>query len=624
MVPSFRSCTMLAGISLVHALCAQTETEPNQGISDATVNAAWTHGTTYTGSIAMNPPPLDYFDFFRIVLPEDATVYMEVLASSPAAANVPVTIYEENGTALSFMGSGFAAGSTPVTTVMEFACLQAGTYFFQLTPNQGADISYAITWSYQGALFGNDQEPNADGAQAQANGLMQQGIWREGHHSYNIAESLTDVVDVHALHIAEDGALSVTVIASHIYGPGASLQVLLFDSSGTQMTGMFAVVGDAGSTDTTTMESLCLKDGTYFLVMYGVNTCGASYRIRYDHTPAPWADDADVVTALVPGDWVQGHLSFNANGGEPASDQYTLVVPAHQYVRIELIAADMQGGGATTDLRLLDSTGTTVASWSGDSGPINDPDTNIHRQGCLAPGTYTIWLQHINACGVCYRIRCAVEPPVYGDEPEPNNTLASAIIASPDTDNGGFLETGDQDHWRFYKQYSGALVVDLRASTQTPTPGTFLCTIYNVNGDLLDQVSLTTGVENQSAPYTPFTFNVTVQDTLILRASAQNVSCLSYDLRYAGGIAGVEDVLPSMDHLIVRPLEGGSGVYMIASTEPITTISVLDMGGAEVRFERGNARQVRVDLAAMPSGIYACHVRLADGRMQAVRLAHLR
>lgn len=608
---------------LAPRLLAQAETEPNQGIGDALANPAWAPGVAYAGSIAMDPPPLDYFDFFRIVLPEDATVYMEVVASSPAAANVPVTIYEANGTPLGFMGNGFAAGSTPVTTVMEFECLQAGTYFFQLTPNQGTDISYAITWSYQGALFGNDQEPNADGAEALANGLLQQGVWREGHHSHYIADALSDNVDVHALQIAEDGAVSVTMIASHRYGPGASLQVLLVDSMGTQMTGMFAQVGASGGTDTTVMEALCLKDGQYFLVIYGINTCGASYRLRYDLTPAPWSDDADATTAIVPGQWAEGHMSFNGNGDEPTSDLYTLVLPAHHRVRIELIAADMQDGNATTDLRLIDSTGTTVASWFGESGPISDPDTNIHQQGCLAPGTYTIWLRHINACGVSYRLRCAVEPPVYGDEPEPNNSVTSAITASPDTDNGGFLESGDQDHWRFYKQYSGALVVDLRASSQTPSPGTFICSIYDVDGNFLDQVSLTTGVENQSAPYTPFTFNVTVQDTLILRASAQNFSCLSYGFRYAGGIAGVGEG-PAVMALAVRPVEGSPGQYLISANEPITVVHVLDMSGALVRTERGNDRQVRIDLGVLPAGLYACHVRGSDGRMQVVRLAHVR
>ena len=222
-----------------------------------------------------------------------------------------------------------------------------------------------------------------------------------------------------------------------------------------------------------------------------------------------------------------------------------------------------------------------------------------------------------------YRLRCAVEPPVYGDDPEPNNTVTSAITASPDTDNGGFLESGDQDHWRFYKQYSGALVVDLRAATQTPTPGTFLCSIHDVDGNFLDQVSLTTGVENQSAPYTPFTFNVTVQDTLILRASAQNFSCLSYGFRYAGGIAGVGEG-PGAMALAVRPVEGSQGLYLITAAEPVTLVHVLDMGGAVVRTERGNDRQVRIDMGALPAGLYACHVRGSDGRMQAVRLAHVR
>lgn len=603
-------------------ISAQAETEPNQGLSDATANPAWSPGIVHTGSIAMNPPPIDYFDFFRIVLPEDATVTMSVEASAPAAANVVMTIFDANGTVLSSMGGGFSAGITPVTTAIDWDCLQAGTYYFQLTPNQGTDISYALTWTWAGALFGNDQEPNSDADEALTNGLLQEGNWREGHHSYNISDALTDHVDVHALQITEDGGLSVTVIASHLYGPGASLQVLLVDSFGTQMTGMYAAVGATGGSDTTSMESLCLKDGHYFLVIYGINTCGASYRLRYDHVPAPWGDDADVPTALTPGLWTEGHLSFNGNGSEPGSDLFLIEIPEHHVLRVELIGADMQGGNATTDLRLIDSLGATVTTWFGESGPIAGPDTNLHVQGCLPAGTYTLWLLHINGCGLSYRLRCLVEPPVFGSDPEPNNSIATALQAMPDTSNHGFMRDGDQDHWLFFKQYSGPLAMDLRASTQTQTPGSIFWAVLDQDGTLLDQVSMLTGIDNATGPYTPTIFNVTAQDTLILRTTYMNAACLSYDFRYAGGIVGFGAEQAPPTGIEVRPVKGSESRFLVTASAVITTVLVIDLQGAMVGQVHGSERQAAVDLDGYPPGVYTLRVHCRDGRTQAVRVMH--
>ncbi|MBV6405788.1 MAG: PPC domain-containing protein [Flavobacteriales bacterium] len=603
---------------------AQTETEPNQGLPDATVNPAWAPGATYSGSIAMDPPPLDYYDFFRIELLEDATVTMDVVASSPAAANVVVTIYDVNGTAISHLGNGFGAASSPVSSSLVFDCLQAGTYFFQLTPDQGSNITYAITWTYQGALFGNDAEPNADGVQALANGLLQDGVWREGHHSFNISDALTDHVDVHMLEIPEDGAVQVTVIASYLSGPGASLDVRLVDTTGTVMTSMYAEVGANGDTDTTSMEFLCLKDGRYAVVIYGINTCGVSYRLRYDHSPAPWADDQDMTTVLPPGLWVEGHMSFNGNGGEPTSDWFSVEVPEHHVLRLELLAADMNGGSATTDLRVYDSLSTNVASWYGESGPNNDPDTNVHVIGCLPAGTYGVWLTHINGCGVSYRLRAFVDPPAYGDDPEPNNSIATSLLAVPDTANHGFLRDSDVDVWRFYKQYSGPLQMDLRASTQTPTPGTIHFTILDMNGTVLDQTSMVTGTDNATNPYTPHTFNVTAQDTLILQASYLNATCMSYAFRFAGGIIGIDDAEGAHQDLRVRPVPGADGHYLLTAPRAVAEVLVFDMQGALVRTIRGNGTVVAIDLTGATPGVHACLVFDADGRANLVRLMHAR
>lgn len=596
-------------------LKGQTETEPNQNLSDATANSAYIPGVTYSGSIGMNPPPIDVFDFFRIVLPVDATISFEIEASSSGPANVPVTMYDSQGNAISFAGGGFTAGTTPVVTTFELRCFVAGTYFFQLTPNQGNDIQYSITWNYLPALFSNDTEPNADGTQALSNGLMQNGVWREGHHSYNITEALTDIVDVHALSIPEDGSIEITTIASHLYEAGASLQILLVDSTGQQMNGVFAPVGAFGSTDTTSLSIGCLKNGRYFIVIYGINTCGASYRIRYNFSPAIWQDDMDISRTLLSGQWLEGHQSFNGNGTKPGVDNFSVNIPERHYLRLELISADLQAGGATPDLRVFNSEGTMVSSWYGESGPPADPDTNIFQLGCLPAGDYGISLSHINSCGISYRFRVLIEPPAYGQDTEPNNDISTASLGIANIENGGFLRDSDLDYWQIVNDQDGTFILDFRASTQTDFQGTVFCTVYDLAGNQLDQASVATGIQNQQNAYTSLSFNANIPDTCILRVSYINASCLSYGFRFEGSGVGFEKLNQPNTFLKIVPNSVNTGQFIVEAPELLSNLILLDSRGSILGVYPVINKTGYFDISLLPAGIYLCRAEGKSGRV---------
>lgn len=607
-------------VMFVHSALAQTETEPNQSIAEAAANPLYSPGVAYSGSIA-DGNPMDNADFFRIELPVDATIVFEAVASAPEASNVAVAIFTGEGAAIGFQGGGFGGGPSPVNSTFSFRCFTAGTYFFRLTSNQGSNIQYSLLWNFEPPLFGNDEEPNADGTAALANGLLTNATWREGHHSFASAEALTDNVDVHALSIPEDGSVQLEVIGNDPFNPGASLQVLLYDSIGNQMGGMFAPTGLGGNdTDTTQLQITCLKNGYYFIILYGVNTCGTSYRLRYTFTPALYADDNDATTALTSGTWTEGHLSFNGNGSEPFADNFTFELPEHHFLRVELITSDLQNGGATPDLRVYDSNGLLSGSWFGESGPTNDPDTNSYRLGCLSDGIYSLGLSHINSCGVSYRLRVFIDPPVYGTDDEPNDDIATAQSAVPDIDNGGFLGAGETDYWLFYKDSEGPLNMDLRVSSQTDFSGTLIGTLYDLDGNFIDQVNLNTGITNSANNYTSITFAYNSIDTLILRITGLNIQCFSYSFRYEGSGAGVNQLTETDFPLLVRPIAAMAGQFEVIAPEDILGLEVFTMQGSIVFSARSKRNIGTIDLSHVASGTYICRALCADGIARTAKL----
>jgi hypothetical protein len=67
-----------------------------------------------------------------------------------------------------------------------------------------------------------------------------------------------------------------------------------------------------------------------------------------------------------------------------------------------------------------------------------------------------------NGCGIAYRLKWELQPTIFVNDPEPNNTASVAIPLLPDVPQEGFL--GDPDWYKLFKPYSGDLQLTVRGA----------------------------------------------------------------------------------------------------------------------------------------------------------------
>jgi hypothetical protein len=245
---------------------------------------------------------------------------------------------------------------------------------------------------------------------------------------------------------------------------------------------------------------------------------------------------------------------------------------------------------------------------------------------CVRAGLIKVAVQPANSdgCGISYRLRFELLPPVFGNDPEPNDGINDAVWVEPDTDQDGhltYIGTSSNDYFKLWKGFAGTMRIFFASSTQGPSPA---LSVYTVNTNLSQ--SITTGEEGEVANDTLLIYTANPDTVRMSISAVQGTYCGSYRFRYESTPVGIDDVDVRRSVPVVFPNPSEEGRFTLRSTgDRMRWVEVLDISGRSVWTSADvDGNEAVIDLSALPSGVYAAQVHFQGGRVQVVRLVSTR
>ncbi len=381
------------------------DNEPNNTSAQAQVLA----DNVYTQGHANYSYGGDTTDWFRFDIPGDGRVDLDLDAFNQNAGTFGATMELLDGSLTSVATDNCIVGaifqSDTAFNPFSHFCLAQGTYYLHVTPFLGCGMSYRIRYHFTPPAFENDTEPNNSNTQAL---VLTEGTYAEGHLNYTYNGG--DNTDWFRFDTPSDGLIVLDLDAFNQNTGTFGITFELLDAAMNNFSTFNGViVGGILTPDTAfnTFTRFCLKQGTYYLHLHDATGCGMSYRLRWDHTPAPGTDDAEDNDAqanaltLLPNTPSEGHIDFD--GFDDNSDWYRFHVYVTAAVTVNVSASHQNGGSYSLPIDLVDPSGTVLSSTGyflyGGSAPVA-LDVNL---GTLAEGDYYIHLTS-PVCGVSYSL----------------------------------------------------------------------------------------------------------------------------------------------------------------------------------------------------------------------------
>ena len=601
--------------SAVHA--QQTEVEPNE--STQTPND-WTYGQSMSGGECN---PTLGADCFRIVLPADGVISFTVASqgSGPDPGNLQFALFPKSGFYQQY--HTLAGTSEPSTISFSHNCLSGDTMFVRVQSDgigNNSCISYEMSFSVAPAVFGNDTGYNDDISVAQAVSL---DTPTNGHLDFLYDHS----ADWYSVTLPSDGKLRIICSAEHA-DANTDGSVQLYVSTSNSF--FNSTLGASGATVADTFEVTCLAAQAIPVRVQngdGNVSCGISYQLRFEHVPNVFQNDPlpndDVsnpqpVALDVP---FEGHTS---NIGDQSSDFFGFTLPDEGSLRV-IMEAEHHGAAADGTLQVYEPISNTFhLSPVGADGTVA---LDTFFVDCLNAGPDYIRVQNGNsnvACGISYRIRLTLVPPVYGNDPEPNEDASTAGVVQPDADQEGhiaYLGTSIYDHFKLWKPFAGTMRVIFSSSVDGPSPS---LNVWTVNANVNENI--TTGEYGDVAEDTVLVYTAD-PDTILMRVSALSGSyCGSYRFHYESGPVGIGQAVGVSGPYSLAPNPSLDGLFLLRSAGPaIARIDVMDTAGRTVVNLSGAPGLLRtIDLSAFPSGIYVAHVTDVSGVVSSLRMVRVK
>ena len=574
-----------------------TEIEPNEGTGEAT---NWTYGQTMSGS-ECSPPDFDT-DYFLIVLPSDGVLTFTVTSQGSGANQLDLqfALFPKYG----FYQQYHTLPGTPTPTTQTFShgCLSGDTMYVRVQQNMVGTNSctdYVMSFTVTPAVFANDPLPNDDFGNPQPVAL---GTPVEGHLNF----LYDNTSDHYGVTLPTDGVMRIIAEVEHADTATAGTVEIYVNVNNSYY---YPAIGALGVVATDTFYVPCIA-AQLVTVRVQTATCGVSYRLRFDHTPAVFAndpmpnDDIGNPQPIALNTPVEGHL---AHFGETTSDHYGLTLPDDGTLRVIAEAEHYDAvEGSTIEIYVNTLNSYCYPVIGGSSVAVLD----TFYFECIRAGSTTIRVQPGmgTSCGNSYRLRFDLLPPVFGNDPEPNEGNDDATVVAPDTDQDGhltYIGTSTMDHFKLWKGFAGTMRVVFASSTEGPSPA---LNIWTLNANVYENIN--TGENGAIAGDTVLVYTAD-PDTIVMRVSALDFSyCGSYRFRYESGPVDMDEMTTS-PLIRVAPNPSTSGVFRITAPFAIATVHVLDAEGRSVFQQRSPAgRELVLDLADEPPGMYA--VRLTD------------
>ena len=463
----------------------------------------------------------DNADNYRLETPDDGilnfTLEAEHRGSSPGT--LTVTLLNSSGGLLnSYTGVPVGASSIPVTTQLSSLCKGDGLYYLRID-NASCGTSYRLSYTITDPLYAEDLEENDAPTQADT---VAAGVDHEGRLDF----FYDDNSDYYRLILPTDGILNITVNAEHAgTSTGETLTAHVLNSSGGLVQSHSVNIGANGNPVMTDLATSCLgNEQLYYLRFFNPTACGVSYQFNYGVTPPLYADDleendgtsqSDTVAASIDHD---GRINFNYDDN---TDYFRLILPTDGVLDITMSAEHSGSSTAETmNVHLLNSSGGLIQAWPVSIGSSGSPSSTVLSASCL--GNEQLYYLHVfgsTICGVSYRFNYSVTQPVFGDDPEPNNSIGQAT--GLDLDLGGspgrldFFYDNTSDYFGLTLGADGMIEIGMEAEN-AGAAGTMNFTLLNAFGGLVQATTFPVGGGSTPALGT-FTSNMLTAGTYYIR-----------------------------------------------------------------------------------------------------------
>jgi hypothetical protein len=312
--------------------------------------------------------------------------------------------------------------------------------------------------------------------------------------------------DYYQIILPEDGILRVHMSAA---GEGTNpssttFGITLFNANEEAWNSYNSIAGENGAALETENGWCCLEAGTYYVQMYTsyVYEYCYTYTFSWELIPTAFANDSEPNSTFQTAQDLDynteedGHLAFlyHPQGGEDNYDYYRIEVPFSGTLRLYIDHEGQSTGSETLTVGIHTSDG---AAWYTQTTPTAvypalTQDTLIWE--CIASETMYLSLYTTNYYdrGYSYRIRYDVEPMIYENDIEPNNTFATAQLVDSSLPiegnsylgNGYYWANTSEDFFKFTKPEDGYLELKVFSETHTEnSTGGNVVQLYDANSN---------------------------------------------------------------------------------------------------------------------------------------------
>ncbi|HET8962700.1 MAG TPA: pre-peptidase C-terminal domain-containing protein, partial [Chitinophagales bacterium] len=372
----------------------------------------------------------DSTDWYEVTTVEDGPLY--IYLNPLNGSQTWIYLYDTDGTTLLASGYGDSAFS------IDRQDLAAGTYHILVkmyytngyTPYTLKNTSFPVTYE-------NDEESNDIAANAVS---ISENSTIEGHIGY-YTNGARDLDDWYEITTTEDGILNFSLT-----GELSQLTYMyIYDTDGTT-----SLVSNY-SAEPFSISRNDLAVGTYYLRvrMYYGNGYN-NYSITNTLTPPAEANDSEPNNAagsaitIAANSTIEGHIGYYTDGARDLDDWYEITTTEDGNLTFSLTGSLAQ----LTYMYIYDTDGTTSLVSNYNAGPFS-----ISRND-LAAGTYYLRVRMYYGDGYnSYSITNTLTPPEQENDPEPNNSVATASpIETNVTVDGhiGYYNSGVRDQYDYY------------------------------------------------------------------------------------------------------------------------------------------------------------------------------
>ncbi|MBK9147303.1 MAG: T9SS type A sorting domain-containing protein [Flavobacteriales bacterium] len=543
--------------------------EPNNGGGGSTE----AHDTWYEGQIGFDNQTDD--DYYNLVPPFNGVMNVEIQAEHAGASpgTMEVELYTSAGISIQSWTVVAGASGVPVTTVVSVPCRSSTTDYDLRFRDVTCGVSYRWKYTMTAPFFANDLEPN----QTYGGSTEADSTWYEGQLGF---DNQTDD-DIYNLVPAHNGVLNIEVEAEHTGASPGTFNVELLTTAGITIQSWTMVAGANGIPVSTTVSVPCRSFTTDYDLRFSDVTCGVSYRWKYTMTAPLFAIDAEPNETYggsteADSTWYEGQIGFD---NQIDDDIYNLVPATNGVMHIEVQAEHTSASPGTMQVELFTTAGISIQAWTMVVGANGVPVTTAVSVPCRSHITdYDLRFRDVS-CGVSYRWKYTMTPPLFAEDVEPNNTTPGTALAHNTYTEGhlAFDTESTYDYYRIMPDFNGMVNVELQAEHTGAVPGTITVLLLNTAGTTLQTWTFPVGANG-------------VPDTTTFSRTCLNGGT-SYDLRLASSVCGASYKLkytltPAVFTNDTEPNNSTSQAFVLPETQ--TAQGQLNFGSDNFDVYRAN------------------------------------